>query len=82
MASGQHITLLYGCSLLAAIRVASRLYATVAALPIPPEVLNTNGVEDPYSTSRTRFSYTRRFPPHDVYNMLPSQVHGMMLNVC
>ena len=30
----QPITLLYGCSLLAAMRVASRLYATVAALPI------------------------------------------------
>ena len=28
----QPITLLYGCSLLAAMRVASRLYATVAAL--------------------------------------------------
>ena len=53
----QPITLLYGCSLLAAIRVASRLYATVAALPIPPEVLNTNGVKDPCSTSRTRSSY-------------------------
>ena len=28
-------------------------YRTVAALPIPPEVLNTNGVNDPFSTSHT-----------------------------
>ena len=46
----QPITLLYGSSRLAAMRVASRLYVTVAALPIPPEVLKTSGVNDPCST--------------------------------
>ena len=47
------VMLLYGCSLLAAIRVASCLYATVAALPIPLEILNSSGVKDACSTSRT-----------------------------
>ena len=50
----QSITLLYGCSHLAAKRVASRLYVTVAALPIPLEVLKSSGVNNPCSTSRTR----------------------------
>ena len=76
----QPITILYGCSLLAAIAVASRLYATVAALPIPPEVLNINGVKDPCSTSRTHdFHMHGISPPRDVYSKLPSQGYDMVL---
>ena len=33
----------------------------MAALPIPPDVLNTRGVKEPRSTSRTRCSYARHF---------------------
>ncbi len=45
----QPMTLLYGCSRLVEMRVARRLYTTVAALPIPPEVLSTSGVNEPCS---------------------------------
>ena len=46
----------YVCSLFVDRRVAILLYVTEAHFPIPPDVLNTKGVNEPCSTSLIRWS--------------------------
>ena len=46
----------YVCSLFVDRRVAILLYVTEAHFPIPPDVLNTRGVNEPCSTSLIRWS--------------------------
>ena len=45
----QCMVLLYGLSYLLAMSVAILLYTTVAVAPMPPEVEDTSGEEDPYA---------------------------------
>ena len=49
----QDITKLQSCSLFTEMKEAILLYTVVAALPIPPKVEKTNGVNEPISTSST-----------------------------
>ena len=58
----QLIVLLCGSWYFLAISLAKRLTKTVAALPMPPAVVKTSGVNDPCSTSHTRCWYLRLFP--------------------
>ena len=63
-----------GCSLLAAMRITSHLYATVAALPIPPEVLNSSGVKDLALPHGHDIHMHGTSPLHFICSMWPAQV--------
>ena len=64
----QLMMVLYGSSHLSEMNVAKHLYVMVAALPIPPEVLNMSGVNEPCSTSQIQCLYAWCFPLHDGCN--------------
>ena len=53
--------LLYGLSCFSAISEASLLYTTVAVVPMPPDVENTSGENDPCSISLICSSYVLLF---------------------
>ena len=57
----QLIVLLYGSWYFLAISLAKRLTKTVAALPMPPAVVKTSGVNDPCSTLHTHVVGTSIF---------------------
>ena len=59
----QPMTRLYGCLRFTDRREARCLYVIFAAFPIPPDVVKTRGVNEPFSTSRTCCSYARLFSP-------------------
>ena len=57
------MTRLYSCSHFTHRREARRLYVIFAAFPIPPDVVKTRGVNEPFSTSQIRCLYACLFSP-------------------